>query len=339
MNYSHNKYVDLDFVSEYTDIVHIVRYHIYCTIENIFCQFGGIMKTERNIFVAFILNLSFSVFEFAGGVYTGSVAIISDAVHDIGDAVGIGVAFFLETKSKKQPDDKYTYGYSRYSIVGSAFTTLILLVGSVMVIYNAIFRIINPVEINYNGMIIYAIVGVCVNLCAALLTRHGDSLNQRAVNLHMLEDVLGWIVVLVGAIVMRFTDLCIIDPLMSIGVAVFIIMNALKNLKVVLGLFLEKTPHGINVGEITEHICEVDGVLSVHHIHVWSMDGHNNYATMHVVVNGDMHEIKRGIRAELKEHGIGHVTLELEEENEPCYDECCHVEFVSSSENHHHHHP
>ena len=296
------------------------------------------MKTEKNIFIAFVLNLAFSIFEFIGGIFTGSVAIISDAIHDIGDATSIGAAFFLEKKSKKQPDKKYTYGYARYSVIGSVLTTLILLFGSAMVIYNAVLRIINPSEINYNGMIIFAIVGVCVNFGAAILTRDGDSLNQKAVNLHMLEDVLGWVIVLIGAIAMRFTDLYIIDPLMSIGVAIFILINALKNLKDVLNLFLEKTPHGINIGEITEHICEVEGVLGVHHIHVWSMDGHNNYATMHVVVNGDAHIIKDKIRDELREHGIGHVTLELEAEDEHCHEEHCHVDVVSSSGHHHHRH-
>ena len=296
------------------------------------------MKTEKNIFIAFVLNLAFSIFEFIGGIFTGSVAIISDAIHDIGDSISIGAAFFLEKKSKKQPDEKYTYGYARYSVIGSVLTTLILLFGSAMVIYNAVLRIINPSEINYNGMIIFAIVGVCVNFGAAILTRDGDSLNQKAVNLHMLEDVLGWVIVLIGAIAMRFTDLYIIDPLMSIGVAIFILINALKNLKDVLNLFLEKTPHGINIGEITEHICEVEGVLGVHHIHVWSMDGHNNYATMHVVVNGDAHIIKDKIRDELREHGIGHVTLELEAEDEHCHEEHCHVDVVSSSGHHHHRH-
>ena len=164
------------------------------------------MKTERNIFIAFLLNLSFSVFEFIGGIITGSVAIMSDAVHDIGDAASIGISFFLEKKSKGKPDEKYTYGYARYSVVGGLITTLILLLGSVMVIYNAVNRIIEPTEIDYTGMIIFAVVGVCVNFCAAIFTREGGSLNQKAVNLHMLEDVLGWLVVLMGAIVMKFTD-------------------------------------------------------------------------------------------------------------------------------------
>ena len=156
------------------------------------------MKTEKNIFFAFILNLAFSVFEFAGGIFTGSVAIISDAIHDIGDAISIGISYFLERKSKKQPDEVYTYGYARYSVVGGVVTTLILLLGSVAVVYNAVIRIISPVPVNYGGMIVFAIVGVVVNGGAALFTRDGDSVNQKAVNLHMLEDVLGWIVVLIG---------------------------------------------------------------------------------------------------------------------------------------------
>ena len=254
------------------------------------------MKTEKNILLAFLLNLAFSIFEFIGGIFTGSVAIVSDAIHDVGDAASIGFAFFFEKKSKKQPNETYTYGYARYSVIGGIITTLILLFGSTMVMYNAVLRIINPTEINYNGMIIFALVGVCVNLCAAILTRKGDSLNQKAVNLHMLEDVLGWIVVLVGAIVMKFTDISIIDPLMCIGVAIFILINALKNLGGAIELFLEKTPRGVHIDEIKEHILEIDGVLDVHHVHVWSMDGYSHYATMHVVAKGNPYEIKEKVR-------------------------------------------
>ena len=296
------------------------------------------MKTEKNILLAFILNLSFSIFEFIGGIFTGSVAILSDAVHDIGDAASIGFSYFLEKKSKKQPDEIYTYGYARFSVMGGVVTTLILLFGSCAVIYNAIIRIFNPVEINYNGMIIFAVVGVLVNFLAAYFTKDGDSINQKAVNLHMLEDVLGWVVVLIGAIIMRFTDLKIIDPIMSMGVAIFIFINAVRNLKEVLDLFLAKIPHDISVEEIREHLLKIEGVKDVHHIHIWSMDGNHNYATMHIVSNGDAHKIKHKIREELSEHGIGHATLELESENEHCHEENCHVHFDHSSGHHHHHH-
>ena len=296
------------------------------------------MKTEKNILIAFLLNLSFSIFEFIGGIFTGSVAIVSDAVHDIGDAASIGASYFLEKKSKKKPDEVYTYGYARYSVVGSVITTLILLFGSALVIYNAAMRIISPVEINYDGMIVFAVVGVIVNFAAAFFTRDGDSLNQKAVNLHMLEDVLGWIVVLIGAVVMRFTDFALIDPIMSVGVAFFILINAIRNLKEAVDLFLEKAPHGIDINEIKEHITEIDGVLDVHHIHIWSMDGQSNFATMHIVTNEEQHRIKDAVREELREHGIGHATLELEAEGEHCHNEHCHIETHSHSGHHHHHH-
>ena len=296
------------------------------------------MKSDKKILIAFILNLSFSVFEFIGGIITGSVAISSDAVHDLGDAVGIGISYLLEKTSKKQPDEKYTYGYARYSVIGSVLTTFILLFGSVAVIFNAIRRIIEPSEINYDGMIIFAVAGVAVNFCAAFFTRDGDSLNQKAVNLHMLEDVLGWAVVLAGAVVMRITDCAVIDPVMSIGVSVFILINAVRNLKEAVDLFLEKSPDGISVNELSEHISEIDGVIGVHHIHIWSMDGQSNYATMHIVTNSDAHKTKEKIREELREHGISHATLELETENEHCHEKKCIVDSEHSHGHHHHHH-
>ena len=295
------------------------------------------MKTEKNIFVAFLLNLGFSVLEFVGGVITGSVAIVSDAVHDLGDAASIGVSYLLERKSRKQPDDAYTYGYGRYSVVGGMITNLILLIGSVMVVCHAVCRLINPVEIRYHGMIVFAVIGVLVNFVAAYLTREGDSVNQKAVNLHMLEDVLGWAVVLAGAVVMRFTDWVWIDSVMSIGVAIFILAHALRNFKEVMEMFLEKTPRGISIPELKEHLAHIEGVRGIHHIHLWSMDGRNNVATLHVVAEGAGHEIKEKVREELKEHGIGHATIELEAEDEDCPMEHCHMETASSGGHHHHH--
>ena len=294
------------------------------------------MKTQNNILIAFILNLFFSIFEFFGGIFTGSVAIVSDAIHDIGDALSIGISYFLEKKSKKQPDNIYTYGYARYSVIGGVITTLILLFGSLTVIINAIGKIINPTEINYNGMILFAVVGVIINFAAAYFTREGDSINQKAVNLHMLEDVLGWAVVLIGAVIMRFTDFKILDPLMSIAVAIFILINAIKNLKEVIDIFCEKTPNGISTEEIKHHLLEIDGVIDVHHIHIWSIDGSGAYATMHVVTNANTKEIKHKVKEELEEHGICHSTLELETEDENCEHIECKVEHHHSHSHHHH---
>ncbi|MBQ6284905.1 MAG: cation transporter [Bacilli bacterium] len=292
------------------------------------------MKTEKNILIAFLLNISFSIFEFIGGLFTNSVAILSDSVHDLGDAISIGISYFMERKSKKHADNKYTYGYVRYSVLGGVITTTILLVGSVLVIIGAIKRLFNPVEVNYSGMIIFAVVGVVLNFIAAYVTREGDSINQKSVNLHMLEDVLGWIVVLIGAIIMRFTDISIIDPVMSIGVAIFILFNSLKNLKRVLDLFLEKTPDDIDINELKKHLLKIKGVDDIHHVHIWSIDGFNNYATMHIVSKSkDIAKIKKEIRDELKEHNICHAILETEEET--CDEIECHVEFKEHKGHHH----
>jgi len=293
------------------------------------------MKTEKNILIAFLLNITFSIFELFGGIFTNSVAILSDSVHDLGDAISIGISYFLERKSKRGANNKYTYGYVRYSVLGGVITTTILLVGSILVIVGAINRIINPVEVNYSGMIIFAIFGVVLNFIAAYVTREGDSINQRSVNLHMLEDVLGWIVVLIGAIIMNFTDIKIIDPIMSICVSLYILYHSLANFKRILDIFLEKTPKEVDIDELKKHLLKIKDVEDIHHIHVWSMDGYNNYATMHIVSkSNNIKEVKKEIREELEEHNICHAILETEEEI--CDDKECHVEFKEVS--HHHHH-
>ncbi len=297
------------------------------------------MKSEKNILIAFLLNLFFSVFELIGGIFTNSIAIISDAIHDFGDSISIGVSYILEKKSKKKPDNKYTFGYTRYSVLGAIITNTILIIGSTLVIYNAILRIINPIAINHNGMIIFAIVGALVNFIAAYFTKEGDSLNQKAVNLHMLEDVLGWIAVLIGAIIIKFTNLTIIDPILSILVAIYILIHAIKSYKKIFNLFLEKTPEDIEIDEIKEHLLKIKEVDGIHHIHIWSMDGINNYATMHVVTETKkIKELKQAIKEELNEHGISHTTIEIERKDECCEDEECHIKEHTNHHHHHHHH-
>lgn len=293
------------------------------------------MSSDKKILIAFLLNLFFSVFEFFGGLYTNSVSILSDAIHDMGDALSIGLAFILEKISKKKPDDNYTYGYARYSIIGSLISTLILLLGSAFMIYSAVGRIIKPVEVNYNGMFFMAIFGVLINFIAAFVTRDGSSLNQKAINLHMLEDVLGWLLVLVGSILMKFTNIQIIDPILSILISVFIFKNAFLHLKIALDLFLEKKPENIDIDEIRNHILKIKGVKNIHHFHIWAVDEENVLATMHVVSKKD---VKKEIKEELKEHGIDHSTIEFEKEDEECSDKDCNIKLGKHGHHHHHHH-
>lgn len=277
-------------------------------------------KHENNILIAFILNISFSIFELIGGFLTSSVAIISDSIHDAADALTIAVSYFLERKSNKKSDNNYTFGYRRYSVIGAFITTTILLIGSTLVIYNSFIRLLDPVKINYNGMILIAIIGFLINYLAAYFTKDSDSLNTKSVNLHMLEDVFGWIVVLIGSVIIKFTNYYYIDSIMSIGISIFLIIESIKNLIEILNLILEKTPKGIDIKEIENKIKEIKEIKDVHHIHVWSLDGEKNYATMHIVSNKN---VKEEVRKKLKELKIDNVTIETEEENEICSHKEC----------------
>lgn len=270
------------------------------------------MKHEKNIRIAFLLNLSFSVLEFLGGLFTGSVAIISDAVHDFGDALSVGIAWFLEKKSVRNPDDIYTYGYRRFSVLGGLITTIVLFFASVFVLHHAVMRLLSPVPVHASGMLIIAVLGVLINGAAAHFTHDDHSINGRAINLHMLEDVLGWVVVLVGAVVIRFTDFYFIDPLLSIAVACFILVHVFKNLFLVLRIFLEKIPEGISVQEIKGELLQIEGVKDVPRLCVRTLDGETHAAALHIITDGDATALKKAVREKLMRYGIGLVTIETE---------------------------
>ena len=214
---------------------------------------------------------------------------------------------------------------------------MVLTIGSIFVILGGINRIIVPEKINYNGMIIFAIFGVIVNFLAAYFTKEGESINQKAVNLHMLEDVMCWIIVLIGSILMKYTDISIIDSIMSIGVAIYILINAFKNFKEILDLFLEKLPKNISIEEVKKHLNNIKDVIGVHHIHIWSIDGNTNYATLHIVTESkNICELKGKIKDELKNLGISHTTIEIEGKEDKCNEEECNVNSIHIKHLHHH---
>lgn len=295
------------------------------------------MKTQQKMLIAFILNLCFSLFELFGGIISKSSAILTDAVHDMGDATALGASLLFERKSQEQCDEIYTYGYGRFSLIGALFSTTMLIIGSIAALLNATEKIMNPVETDYKKMIVFAIVGIIVNAAAAFLTHGKNTENQRAINLHMLEDVLGWFCVLVGGILIYFTNLSIIDPLMSIGISLFIMFHAFDNVKEIFNVFLEKVPDYTSVSEIRGHLMKIEGVTDVHHIHIWSFVKGTYASTMHIVTSNPPSEIKKKVRAELQEHGISHVTLELETTDEVCSIKDCVMSCTDTNSHHHHH--
>lgn len=210
---------------------------------------------DGNMLVAFLLNLGFSVFELVGGIAINSTAILSDAVHDFGDAIVVGLSWMMERKSHAAADNRYTYGYRRYSVIAAVASTVILVIGSVAVIVNAFAKLFNPPMVDSTLMLVFAGIGVIVNGAAAWKTHSGESLNQRSVNLHMLEDVLGWIAVLVGAAVIRLTGFVIIDPLLSIAIALFVAYNALGTFKQAIPILLEAAPDGFEKETLSCLVC------------------------------------------------------------------------------------
>ncbi|MEJ8803322.1 cation diffusion facilitator family transporter [Pontibacter sp. H249] len=279
--------------------------------------------TSDNIKVAFFLNLGFTLIELIGGIWINSVAILSDALHDLGDSLSLGLAWYFEKVAKRQRDAKFTFGYKRFSLLGAVVNSVILLVGSIIILSEAIPRIWNPEPVNAAGMIGFAILGVLVNGAAVLRLKGGESLNEKVVRLHLLEDVLGWLAVLVGGIILFFFDWPVIDPLLSLGITVFVLYNVVRNLRQSLKILLQGTPAHINTNDVKASLEALPQVASVHDLHIWTMDGTYNIMSLHAVlpdgfVTSQSSEVKQTIRELMAEFGISHVTIELEAPGEVC---------------------
>jgi cobalt-zinc-cadmium efflux system protein len=270
--------------------------------------------STKNILTAFFLNLLFAIIELIGGLITNSVAILSDAIHDFGDSLSLGVAYFLQKKSKKRGDDKYTYGYRRFSLLGSIFISVVLLFGSMVMIKESFYRLFNPQETDAFGMIILSVLGIIVNGAAVIRLKRGNSHNEKAVTLHMMEDVLGWATVLIGSLLMYFTGITIIDPILSILIALWVLYNVYRNLKDTLSIMLQQVPDNLNINEVENKLIHIDGVESVHDLHIWTMDGIKNIATLHLICqkNSDLCLVKEAARCELEKLEIKHSTIEVE---------------------------
>lgn len=278
-----------------------------------------------NIVIAFWLNTFFALFEIAGGFYTNSVAILSDAVHDLGDSLSLGFAYYFQKKSQQKGDAVYTYGYRRFSLLGAFINSLILIISSVFIIRESIGRIFQPEPPDAAGMVVLAIIGVAVNGYALLRLRRGNSINERVVALHFVEDVLGWLAVLIGSIVMLFADVPVLDPILSLLIAGYILFNVFRNLRATFVILLQRRPDNVSEINIRKKILSIPGVKDLHDLHFWTMDGVYNVMTLHVVVDGNQtvdqrEQIKRTVKHELEHLNVQHSTVEIESEGQNCRD-------------------
>lgn len=284
---------------------------------------------EKGIRIAFFLNFGFAIAEIIGGVWTNSFAIMADAVHDIGDSLVIGFAWGMQRLAKKESDHKFTFGYQRFALLGALFNSLILIIGSVLIIYHAIPRFYEPVQIHVKGMFLFSIVGILVNGMAVFqMKKENDSLNERVVTLHLLEDVLGWVAVLIGSVVIFFYGWTWVDVSLSLLIALYVIYNATLNLKETILILLQESPVSVDVKVLKNNVMSCfDSIDSLHDIHVWSLDGEYHVMSMHVVLKENLPtdlliEIKNKIRTIAHKEGIEHVTIEFESVSEKCSVRC-----------------
>lgn len=275
---------------------------------------------SKNIVTAFFLNLGFAVVELVGGIATGSVAILSDALHDFGDSVSLGVAWVLQKRSSMGRDAKFSYGYKRFSLLGSVFLSGVLLVSSIFIVTEAVQRLFDPQEVNARGMLWLAVAGIVVNGFAALRLKKGTSLNERAVFLHIMEDVLGWVAVLAASVVMLIVKhpvVRLLDPLPSLGITAWVLVNVWQNLRDTFRILLQGVPEEVDTVRLTAEVLALEGVEGLHDLHLWSQDGATHVMTLHVVVeedlgHADIRRIKETIRDIGRHHNADHVTVEFE---------------------------
>ncbi len=280
-----------------------------------------------HIGVAFFLNFSFALIEIVGGLLTNSIAILSDALHDVGDSLALALAWYLQKVSDKGRDRRFTYGYRRFSLLGAVVGSAILVVGSVVIVFAALPRLIEPQPTVTWGMLALAALGIVVNGAAVLRLKKGSSQNAKVAALHLLEDVLGWGAVLVGALVIYFTGWYWIDPLLSLGIAAFILVTALGALRSSAKILLQGIPEGLDLAAIETKLAAVAGVASFHDLHLWSLDGERTILTVHLVLDAPVTQeaacrVKREASGAMNELGVGHCTIEIEGPGEPCA-RCC----------------
>ena len=278
---------------------------------------------SKNIKIAFFFNLAFTILEVIGGLYLNSVAILSDAVHDLGDSLSLGTSWFLQSKSNKKADKKFTFGYKRLSLLGALINGVILVGGSIYIIYEGIIRITHPEPSHAEGMMYFAFLGVAVNGYAAWKVSTGKSMNEKVLSWHLLEDMLGWVAILIVSIVMQFTDNMYLDPILSLVITSYILFNVFRRLNETLYLFLQGNPSEIDAVKLESDILETENVLSLHHLHSWSLDGEHHVFSVHVVIENvvsleQLRAVQKSLDELIEDYPFDHHAIQIELEGDHC---------------------
>jgi cobalt-zinc-cadmium efflux system protein len=289
-------------------------------------------ESSSRIAWAFFLNVSFTIIEFIGGVLTNSTAIMADAVHDLGDSLSIGLAWILAKLGNKPASQNFSYGYKRLSLLGSLINGIVLIAGSAWVLDQSIPRLLNPEMPITEGMLALSIFGIALNGFAAFKLSKGKTMNEKVLNWHLLEDVLGWVAVFIVSIVLTFVEWPILNPILAIGFTLFILFNVLRNVGSTLKLFLQGVPDKNLAKKIEDKLKSIPEFHGFHHLHLWSLDGEHHVLTVHIELYADISlECQRSLKSqlshELAEFDLSHTTVEFEFHGEPCRDEQSHIEI------------
>ena len=298
------------------------------------------MKTKHAVWLAFFLNLSYAIVEFIAGGIFGSSAVLADSVHDLGDAIAIGVSAFLETISNREEDSHYTLGYKRFSLLGAMVTAVILMTGSVLVILGNITKLFHPQAVNDEGILWLGIIAISVNVIASLVVRKGKTKNESILSLHFLEDTLGWVAVILMAIVLRFSDWYILDPLLSLVISIFILSKAIPRFWSTLKIFLDAVPEGVDIKQVKSDLEQLDHVASLNQLNLWTMDGLEKNAIVHVCLKEieQMELCKESIRSKLKDCGFQNITIEIDADLASHQTHKRNMEELEAVQNHGHEH-
>lgn len=280
-------------------------------------------NSETRILVAFLLNLFFTFVEIVGSVLTGSVTILSDAIHDFGDCIALGMAWRMEKLSKRPANERYQFGYRRFSVVAGLINNMILLMGGVILIVTSVQRFFDPRPINGRGMLVFAVFGILINGIAMLLTARGKSINEKTISMHMLEDVLTWVAVLAVGAVMCFYDLPVLDSVLSIGMTFVIFVGVLRNLKKIFGIITLRSPLAVQeYRKLQEALTERNTVGVLEELRVYSMDGEDKNAEVCLVLYEevsaeDLMQLDRQTRSCCEAFGISKAVVQIRYEISP----------------------
>ncbi len=278
---------------------------------------------HNRIGVALLLNFSFACLELIGGIVIGSSALVANSLHDFGDSASIVIAYVLEKLSKREADQRFSYGYRRLSLLSAIIMGVILIVGAVFMITHAAEKIFSPPEFNSDVLLYFAIAGIAINAFGARALHKGHSANEKIISWHFIEDLLAWSATLIAALCIKFLGWYVLDPILSIAISIFVLYRVISLSWNDLKVFLQGVPTSLQQEKILHILKHVPDIHHIHNLHIWSMDGEHHVVTMHVALKGnptlqELEKVKSQIQTILSKIATIHLTVEFEAADADC---------------------